>query len=300
MSIEGRLFWFLLGLFLFQGFDVKAAPISSNNQQVNNVDEQTEVASTPHDEETISCVMEVIDDLISGNVSALSRDCLNMVTGLEENNPLKPGEVVADVTSQENSDLQSELQDISSQLQKISAQNDVTDDSIDVIKETALNLFEDPDDAEDQDEDETSEDAPDLDTVDTISMDEPLATSQKHMDDDFMVMALKYLKAQMEAGGSFDNNDNAESEIPIDDVHEEPMADTGSDDVAKSMEEAESRGEEQTMRDDDENQVEDLSWNKDQGNTLTQGETDTLHRIELDIKLLDADLHQLEGKLGDE
>ena len=67
-------------------------------------------------------------------------------------------------------------------------------------------------------------------------MDEPLATSQKHMDDDFMVMALKYLKAQMEAGGSFDNNDNAESEIPIDDVHEEPMADTGSDDVAKSME----------------------------------------------------------------
>ena len=49
--ITSSVSWVLLDVLNSKGFDVKAAPISINNQQVNNVDEQTEVVSTPHDEE---------------------------------------------------------------------------------------------------------------------------------------------------------------------------------------------------------------------------------------------------------
>ncbi|XP_076801771.1 uncharacterized protein LOC143446146 [Clavelina lepadiformis] len=287
--------WMLLVVVLFQGYHGETASIPTSGQVVNKTMDGTPVASSTNEEETINCIIQVFKAIGSGKANVLSRKCQDTVADIRKNNPAMQDEAVSDVTLEDNSDLQSELQDIASQSQSISANDGVTDESSDVMTKI------DPDDAEDQDEEETSEDAPEFDYFDTSPVDEPFITSRKKLDDEFLVIPIKYLKAQFKADDGADVDD-AKSEIPKDVADEEPITTvkTENKEMKKSMEEAESRaGEWEGMRDRDDNKVEDTRWKKVQNNSLTQRKTDALYRIELDIEQLDDDLHQLKGKIGD-
>ncbi|XP_078484144.1 uncharacterized protein LOC100175241 [Ciona intestinalis] len=256
----------------------------------NNVTEDANQAGNQipeADGDSLNCIMEAISVMVSGNEQSLSEACKEMIKAAQDDDD-EPESVVnsEDENSDANDDvseppsqspdLQAELQDLTSQLRGIDADYDVSnedhglgmkrsDGDADDVKRSGGG------DAETSDDIENSE----------IEVEEPAApfvTSLNDINDEFLVIPLKYLRKQM--------------------MNEEMINDDVADVVNKKQNEDDKNAKlEDTETDLDENGTDDVTkgaeWDGDATSEMDMEQLNALYQVQMDLKKLGQDMKYL-------